>query len=78
MGLSGLAMGYDVGSAQSHPSVATHLTNYVTALQALPGATPAKAKNLAAAVFPTDAEATNMPAIEELLAELVSASSGGA
>jgi hypothetical protein len=77
MGLTGLAMGYDIGSAESHPSITGALDAYVSALQALPGAVPAKAKNLSAAAFAPAAEAANLAAIEELLAQLVQASSGG-
>ena len=74
MGLSGLDLGYDLGSAEQHPSAARDLERYATALQSLPGASPAEAKNLSAAVFEVDAEALNMAAIEECLAELVSGS----
>ena len=77
MGLTGLAMGYDIGSAEIHPSITGALHAYVNALEALPDAVPGKAKNLSAAVFAPAAEEANMAAIEELLAQLVQASSGG-
>jgi hypothetical protein len=76
-GLTGLAMGYDIASAEIHPSITGALHAYVNAMAKLPGAVPAKAKNLSAAVFAPAAEDANMAAIEELLAQLVQASSGG-
>jgi hypothetical protein len=74
MGLTGMALGYDTGSASSHPTLKEPLNIYVSALQSLSGATPAKAKNIAAAVFGPDAEAKHIAAIEERIASLVEAS----
>ena len=76
MGLSGLAIGYDTGSAANHPSLTPALASYRDALAALPGASPAKAKNLEAWVFNDAAEAANMSNIREVVATLASATTG--
>lgn len=42
MGLRGLNLGYDPGSAEKHPSVAAALDRYIGEVRALPGSTPVK------------------------------------
>jgi len=46
MGLTDLTLGYDFESAKATPSVANALESYVGKIGAIPGAKPAKAKNV--------------------------------
>lgn len=77
MGLTQLALGYDLGSAAQRPALMPALDSYVASLALIDGGKPAKAKNLAAVVFDADAEATHGPEIKDLLAELMKVSATG-
>ena len=74
MGLSGLAIGYDLVTAEQHPSATSDLDEVRRRPAVASSREPGEGQEPVDAVFAVDAEAANMVAIEERLGELVSGS----
>ena len=70
MGLTGMSLGFDLGSAKKHPSFQGHLDSYAEALKSLPNTTPASAKNLSAVTVEPAAEGDLIGQIEGLITDL--------
>lgn len=72
MGLSHLTLGHDAAVPSHIPQLATPLTQYLTALSGITGATQAKSPTVAGYTFEPAAIITEHAFIEEALTELVS------
>jgi hypothetical protein len=69
-GLRHLTLGYDTSSAASTPSVQEALSEYVTAVQLVPGATQVRARALHAYTFAPEAVCDQQEQLERLLRDL--------
>ncbi len=70
MGLTDLALGYDVGSATKRPSVTEALDRYVAGLEAIQGAEPVRAKGLRAFRLPPEVVVARQAELVERLGSL--------